>query len=141
LWPPYLAVKAFAKLPAAEGAAWNRPARFRCVAPRQLRLPHDFELEVNVGAAAIGQTRPNDYLAQAIATASLSREVARSLLGFLELLFNKRNERDGRDHLAVNVSLVYRLTRRLAIDAGVQTSLVGEGPDYVVRTGLSGLWR
>jgi hypothetical protein len=90
-----------------------------------------------VGAAAIGQTRPNDYLAQAIATASLSREVARSLLGFLEWLFNKRNERDGRDQLAVNVGLVYRLTRRLAIDASVQTSLVGEGPDYVVRTGLA----
>ena len=29
----------------------------------------------------------------------------------------------------------------LAVDAGVQTSLRGRGPDYVVRTGLSVLWR
>jgi hypothetical protein len=43
--------------------------------------------------------------------------------------------------LAVNAGLVYRLTRRLAIDAGIQTSLAGQGPDYVVRTGLSVLWR
>jgi len=29
----------------------------------------------------------------------------------------------------------------LAVDAGIQTSLAGPGPDYVVRTGLSVLWR
>jgi len=104
-------------------------------------LPHDFELEVNVGAAAVGQTRPNGYLAQVIATASLSYDITPSLLGFLEMLSNSADERGGRGLLAVNVGLVYRLTRRLAIDAGIQTSLAGQGPDYVVRTGLSVLWR
>jgi len=94
-----------------------------------------------IGAAAVGQTRPNGYLAQAIATASVSRELARPLLAFVELLFNAREERGGREQLAANVGLVYRLTRSLAIDAGVQTSLAGQGPDYVVRTGLSVLWR
>jgi outer membrane putative beta-barrel porin/alpha-amylase len=141
LWPPYLAVKAFAKLPAAEEPRGTGRPDFGLLLLASFELPHEFELEVNVGAAAIGQTRPNDYLPQAIATASLSRELTRSLLGFLELLFNTRDERDGRDQLAVNVGLVYRLTRTLAIDAGVQTSLVGQGPDYVVRTGLSMLWR
>jgi hypothetical protein len=47
----------------------------------------------------------------------------------------------GREQLALNVGLVYRLTSTLAVDAGVQTSVVGQGPDYVVRTGLSVLWR
>jgi len=141
LWPPYLAVKAFAKLPAAEEPLGTGRPDFGLLLLASFELSHEFELEVNVGAAAIGQTRPNDYLAQAIATASLSRELAPSLLGFLELLFNTRDQRDGRDQLAVNVGLVYRLTRTLAIDAGVQTSLVGQGPDYVVRTGLSVLWR
>jgi Putative MetA-pathway of phenol degradation len=141
LWPPHVAVKAFAKLPAAEEPIGTGRPDFGLLLLASFELPYDFELEVNVGAAAIGQTRPNDYLPQGIATASLSRELTRPLLGFLELLFSTRDERDGRDQLAVNVGLVYRLTRTLAIDAGVQTSLVGQGPDYVVRTGLSVLWR
>jgi hypothetical protein len=67
--------------------------------------------------------------------------VRRTLLGFLEWLFNTRTEREGREHLAINVGLVYRLTRTLAVDAGVQASLIGQGPDYVLRAGLSVLWR
>jgi len=140
-WPPHLAVKAFARLPTADEPRGSGRPDFGVLLLGSFELPYDFELEVNVGAAAIGQTRPNGYLAQAVATASLSRDLAPSLLGFLELLFNTRAERDGREHFAVNVGLVYRLSRTLAIDAGIQTSLVGQGPDYVVRTGLSVLWR
>ena len=140
-WPPYVAVKAFAKLPAADEPRGTGRPDFGLLLLASLELPHDFELELNVGGAAVGQSRPNSYLAQAIATASLSRELARPLLGFVELLFNSREERGGRAQLAANVGLVYRLTRSLAIDAGVQTSLAGPGPDYVVRTGLSVLWR
>lgn len=141
LWPPYVAVKAFTKLPAAEEPRGTGRPDFGLLLLASLELPYDFEAEINVGAAAVGQTRPNGYLAQAIATASVSRELARPLLAFVELLFNAREERGGREQLAANVGLVYRLTRSLAIDAGVQTSLAGHGPDYVVRTGLSVLWR
>jgi hypothetical protein len=140
-WSPHLALKAFTKLPAADEPIGTGRPDFGVLALASLELPHEFELEINIGAAAIGQTRPHGYLAQAIATASLSRELAPSLLGFLELLFNSRSERDGRDQLAVNVGLIYRLTRTLAVDAGIQTSLAGHGPDYVVRTGLSVLRR
>jgi hypothetical protein len=127
-WPPHLGVKVFAKLPAAEVPIGTGRPDFGVLLLASFELPHDFELEVNVGAAAVGQTRPNGYLAQAIATASLSYD-------------NSADERGGRALLAVNAGLVYRLTRRLAIDAGIQTSLAGQGPDYVVRTGLSVLWR
>jgi hypothetical protein len=140
-WPPDAAVKVFAKLPAADEPRGTGRPDFGLLLLASFDLPHEFELEVNVGAAAVGQPRRSDFLAQAIATASLSRELAPSLLGFLELLFNSRTEREGREQLAVNVGLVYRLTSTLAIDAGVQTSVVGQGPDYVVRTGLSVLWR
>jgi hypothetical protein len=140
LWPPYAAVKAFAILPADQPRGTGRPD-FGLLLLGSFELPHEFELEVNLGGAAVGQTRPHGYLAQAIATASLSRELAPSLLGFLEFLFNTREERDGDEQLAINLGLVYRLGRKLAIDAGIQTSLVGKGPDYVVRTGLSVLWR
>jgi hypothetical protein len=140
-WPPQLGVKVFAKLPAAEEPLGTGRPDFGVLLLASLELPHDFELEVNVGAAAVGQTRPNGYLAQAITTASLSRKLVPSLLGFLEVLFASPAERDGRGQLAVNVGLVYWLTRTLAVDGGVQTSLAGQGPDYVVRTGLSVLWR
>jgi hypothetical protein len=138
---PHVAAKVFAKLPVADEPIGTGRPDFGLLLLASFELPQEFELEVNVGGAAIGQSRPNDYLAQAIATASLSRALAPSLLGFLEFLFNSRDQRDGREQLAVNIGLVYRLTHRLAIDAGVQTSLAGRGPDYVVRTGVSVLWR
>jgi hypothetical protein len=141
LWPPHIAVKVFAKLPASgEPIGTGRPD-FGALLLASFELPGDFELEVNLGAAAIGQTRPNGFLAQGIATASLSRDLTSSLLGFFELLFNTRDERGGRGQFAINAGLVHRLTRSFAIDAGVQTSLVGQGPDVVVRTGVSVLWR
>jgi hypothetical protein len=138
-WPPHVAMKPFVKLPVADEPLGTGRPDFGTLLMASLELPADFELEVNVGGAALGQ-RAHGYLGQALATASLSRDLAPSLLGFLELLFNSREERDGREHLAVNVGLVYRLTRALAIDAGIQTSLAGRGPDYVIRTGLSALW-
>ncbi|HEY7039176.1 MAG TPA: transporter [Methylomirabilota bacterium] len=141
LWPPHLGVKIFAKLPVAEEPLGTGRPDFGVLFLASLELPYDFELEVNLGGAALGQTRPNGYLAQGIATASLSRDLTPSLLSFLELLFNSPAERGERSQFAINVGLVYRLTRSLAIDAGIQTSLAGQGPDYVVRTGLSVLWR
>ena len=140
-WPPHLAVKAFARLPTSDEPLSSGRPDFGALFLGSFELPLDLELEVNLGAAAIGQRRPNGYLAQGFATASLKRDFAPSTFGFLEFLFNTRTERDGREQLALNVGVVYRVTRRLAIDAGIQTSLVGQGPDYVVRTGLSVLWR
>ena len=140
-WPPHLAVKAFARLPTSDEPIGTGRPDFGALLLGSFDLPLDFELEVNLGAPALGQNRPNGYLVQGVATASLSRDLAPSLLGFLEFIFNTRTEREGREQLAANVGVVYRLTGRLAVDAGIQTSLVGPGPDYVVRTGLSVLWR
>jgi hypothetical protein len=140
-WPPHLGVKVFTKLPiASEPLGTGRPD-FGVLLLGSFELPHEFELEVNVGGAAVGQARPSGVLAQAIATASLSRELTPALLGFVEILFNSREERDGREQLATQLGLVYRLTSTVAVDAGLQTSLVGQGPDYVARLGLSVLWR
>jgi hypothetical protein len=43
--------------------------------------------------------------------------------------------------MGINAGLVYRVTSTLAVDAGVQTSLRGPGADYVVRVGVSALFR
>ena len=139
-WPPHVAVKPFAKLPVADEPIGSGRPDFGALLLASFDLPAELELEVNLGGAAVGQRR-RGYLAQAIATAALSRELARSLHGFVEVLFNSREERGGREQLAVNVGLVYLLTPTLAIDAGLQTSVAGQGPDYVIRTGLSALWR
>jgi hypothetical protein len=48
-----------------------------------------------------------------------------------------REQRDEGEMLALNVGLFYRVTRMLAVDAAVQTSVHGQGPDYVIRSGLS----
>ncbi|HEY7650387.1 MAG TPA: transporter [Methylomirabilota bacterium] len=139
-WPPHLAVKAFAKLPIADEPIDTERPNFGLLLLASFDLPWDFELEVNLGAAAIGQTRPNGYLAQALGSASLSHDLTTSLFGFLELLLASRDQRDGRGSMSINVGLVYRVTSRLAVDAGIQTSLLGEAPDYVARAGLSVRW-
>jgi len=135
LWPPSLAVKPFVKLPVADQPIGTGRLDGGVLLLASFTLPWEFELEANLGGAAVGQTR--GYLGQALASASLSRDLTPSLNGFLELLFSSREERDDTAHFAINTGLVYRVTPRFAVDAGVQTSLLGRGPDYVIRAGLS----
>jgi Putative MetA-pathway of phenol degradation len=134
-WPPHLAVKAFAKLPIADEPIGTGRPDFGLLLLASFELPWDFELEVNLGAAAVGQS--SGYLAQALGSASLSHDLTSSLFGFFEVLLASRNQRDGRGSMSINTGLVYRVTSRLAVDTGIQTSLLGEAPDYVVRAGLS----
>lgn len=136
-WPPHLAVKAFAKLPIADEPIDTGRPNFGLLLLASFDLPWDFELEVNLGAAAIGQSHPSGYLGQALGSASLSHDLTSSLFGFVELLLASREERDGRGSMSVNVGLVYRVTSRFTVDTGIQTSLLGDAPDYVVRAGLS----
>lgn len=136
-WPPHFGVKAVVKLPIADEPIGTGRPDFALLLLASFELPWEFELEVNLGAAAIGQTRPNGYLGQALGSASLMHDLTASAYGFAELLLASRDERDGRGSVAINVGLVYLVTPRLAVDAGIQTSLFGNGPDYVFRTGLT----
>jgi hypothetical protein len=54
-WPPHLAVKVFAKLPAAEEPLGTGRPDFGALLLASFELPYEFELEVNLGAAAVGQ--------------------------------------------------------------------------------------
>ncbi len=136
-WPPNLAVKPFVKLPvASEPIGTGRPD-FGALLLASFALPWEMELEVNAGGAAIGQVDSGGYRAQAIASASLSRDIVERLNAFVELFYSSRQQRDQGQQLAVNVGLVYRITATFAVDAGVQTPLFGGEPDYMIRTGLS----
>ena len=99
--------------------------------------PWQFSLDVNAGLAVVGQARPNGYLLQALVAASLGRPITERFSPYMELFFASRAKRDGRDVLGVGTGLIYLVTHRVALDAGVQTSLTGRGPDYVFRAGVS----
>jgi Putative MetA-pathway of phenol degradation len=136
-WPPNLAVKPFVKLPVASEPIGSGRPDFGALLLASFALPWDMELEVNAGGAAIGQVDSGRYRAQAIASASLSRDIFEGLNAFVELFYSSRQQRDQGQQLALNMGLVYRITPTFAVDAGVQTSLFGGGPDYMIRTGLS----
>ncbi len=100
-------------------------------------LPAGFTLDVNAGMAAVAQSRPSGYLLQALASASLGKQIGGGLSGFAELFFFSRGERDGRDLFAFDTGLTYLVTRWLALDVAVTTSLAGRGPDVAVQAGIS----
>ena len=100
-------------------------------------LPLDVEVEFNAGAVAVGQSHSSDYRGQAIVSMAITRDITRSLLALLEFFYVTRAQRDEGHHFALNTGLVYRVTPTFTVDAAVQTSLLGQGPDYLVRTGFS----
>jgi len=136
-WSPSVGVKPFVRLPIAGEPIGTGRAAFGFLFMASVPLPLDFELEVNAGAVAVGQSRSSEYRGQGIVSASVSRDLARWMFGFVEFFYSTRAQRDEREQFAVNVGLVYRVTPTLAVDAAVQTSLLGQGPDYLIRTGLS----
>jgi outer membrane putative beta-barrel porin/alpha-amylase len=135
-----VAVKPFVKLPLASEPIGTGRTDFGLLLLASFSLPMDFEFEANAGVAGIGQTGSRGYRAQAIASAAVSRDIVPGLLGFFEVLFKSREQRDEGEQLALNVGLIYRVTPTLAVDGGVQASVHGQGPDYVIRTGLSVLF-
>ena len=134
-WPA-LGVRPFVKLPAAAEPIGSGRADFGALALATFDLPAGFGLDVNAGIAAIGQSRPSGHLLQALTSASLSAEIG-AATPFIEFFFASRGERDARDALGAVTGVVYRVTKRLALDAAVQTSLGGVGPDWALRAGVT----
>jgi len=140
VWPPHFGVKPFVKLPTASAPIGSERPDFGLLVLATFDLPSRFSLDLNVGGVAVGQTRPNGYIGQTIVAAALSRTMRPGLSLFGEIFFNSRQEHGGRDLLGVDAGATYLLTPRLAVDLAAQTSLHGQGPDWVVRTGLSVLF-
>ncbi len=135
-WPS-LAVEPFVKIPIADAPIGSERPDFGFLAIASLDLPWQLSLDVNAGLAAVGQTRPNGYLLQALTAGSLGRAITQRLSTYVELFFASRRERDGRDALGLDAGFVYLLTRRIALDAAAGTSLTGRGPEYFFRAGGS----
>jgi hypothetical protein len=87
--------------------------------------------------AAVGQRHPSGYLVQALASAALSRRLGDRFSVFGEIFFASPAERRSRDAVGADAGAIYLITNRLALDAAVETTLIGSGPDHTVRIGLS----
>lgn len=133
-WPA-LGVESFLKIPSARAPIGSERLDLGVVALASFELPSGFGLDVNAGLAAVGQR--DGHLLQALASASLSWELARGWVPFAEVFFASRAERDGRGVLGLTAGTLYRLTADIAVDAAARTSLAGAGPDYAVTGGVS----
>lgn len=134
---PALALKPFVKLPIAREPIGSERPDFGALLLMSIALPWGLSLDANAGVAAIGQRRPEGFIPQGIASASLSWAATEHLTTITELFFSTKDERGGRDGLLTTVALMYRVTPRLAVDAGMRTTLAGRGPDWSALIGLS----
>ncbi len=134
---PAVSLKPFVKLPTAAAPIGSERTDFGALLLVSFTFPWGLSLDTNAGVAAIGQTRPSGFIPQGIVSGSLSWAVTDRLSAITELFFTTKDERDGRESLRATVALMYRLTPRLAIDAGMRTTLTGRGPDWSALVGLS----
>jgi hypothetical protein len=135
-----LALRPFVKLPVADAPIGSERTDFGLLFLLSQPLPADFSVDVNAGIAAIGQRRPEGFLLQAVASASLSYELTPRLSPLIELFFQTKDEREGRTLLGLTAGVVYLLNESFAVDAAMRTTLVGRGPDWAVTAGFSVRW-
>ena len=136
-WLPSLGVQPFVKLPVAREPIDSGKTDFGTLFLASFLLPGRFNVDLDAGMAANGQSRPHGYLMQAQAALGLSRDVAEAVTLFTDAFYASRADRAGRDSLGLDAGVVWRLTRDVALDASVVTSLIGQGPDWAVRAGVS----
>ena len=137
---PFLAVRPLVKLPTADAPIGTERPDFALLLLLSQPLPWRLNLDANAGLAALGQRRPEGFLLQAIASASLSYALTRRFSPFVELFFHTEDERDGRQLLGMTVGGTYLLNESLAVDAAVRTTLTGRGPDWAAVAGFSVRW-
>jgi len=134
-WPT-LGLQPFVKLPVARQPIDSGKTDFGVLFIASFDLPAAINLDFNAGLAGIGQSS-GGYLAQAQAALGLSRDITRTLQLFTDLSFASRDERHGRSSVGLDAGVVVWPTFDVAVDASFVTSLVGQGPDWGFRSGVS----
>jgi hypothetical protein len=133
-WPA-LGVQPFVKLPTARTPIGSGRLDAGVLALADQDLSWELQLTVNAGLVAVGQR--HGILLQGLASASLSREFWGRWSPFLEGFFASREEREGHDTVGLDAGVIYRVTRRVALDAAAEVTLNRHRPDYALRTGVS----
>jgi hypothetical protein len=134
-WPT-LGLQPLVKLPVAREPIDSGKFAFGVLLLASFDLPAAFNLDFNAGVGARGQSS-GGYLAQTQAALGLSRDVSQAVQLFTDLAFASRDERHGRSSLGLDAGMLWWPTRHVAVDASVVTSLVGQGPDWGFRSGVS----
>lgn len=134
---PALGILPFVTLPVAEAPIGSERVDVGLVLLADLELPWELQLGINAALVGVGQRRPDGMLLQGRASASVSRELATSVSTFVELFWASEEERRGRHTVGADVGVVWTVSRDVAVDAALATSLMGPLPDYAVRTGVS----
>jgi len=135
-WPA-LAIQPFVNLPIAHAPHGPNRPDFGLVGLASFDLPWQLSLDVNAGLAALGQSHPGGYLPHGLASAALARGLGERWSTYVEVFYASAAERGSRDVVGLDAGVQLFLTSRLALDAAVETALVGGGPDYAFRAGLS----
>jgi len=92
---------------------------------------------LNAGLSAVAQHRPAGYLLATLLVASVTANVSERVTVGGSISYASRTERDGHDGVSATVGISWLLTRDLAIDGAVITTLWGRGPDVRLQTGFS----
>ena len=135
-WWPSLGILPFVTFPIAHAPHGTRSPDFGLIGLASFTLPWKLGLDANAGVGGVAQ-RPGGYLAQGVASAALSRDIGERWSTYAEVFFASPAERGAHDSVGFDAGVQFFVTPRLALDAAGQTSLVGPGPDYSFRAGLS----
>jgi outer membrane putative beta-barrel porin/alpha-amylase len=135
-WWPSLGLLPIVKFPTAHAPHGTNVPDFGLTGLASFVLPAGFSLDANLGVNALAQ-RPSGYLAQGVGSASLGHDLGERWSVYAEVFFSSAAERGARSSVGFDTGLEFLLTPTLALDAAVQTSLAGPGPDYAFRAGLS----
>lgn len=134
-WPE-LALLPSLTLPVTEEPFGSGKTDFGALLLASFALPWQLSVDLNAGMFAIGQNQPSGYLLQAFAGAGLSKDIGDFTL-FTDVVYTSQETRDARDTVILDGGVAYRVTRNVALDASVVTSLAGQAPDWTVRAGVS----
>lgn len=135
-WPS-LALLPFVTLPVTEEPIGSGKTDAGLTLAASFDLPWGIGLDANAGVAVVGQNHPGGHLVQALASASMSRDVVEGLTLFAEVFYNSRDEWQGGDQVGVDTGLVWRVAKTVALDVAAGTFVRGSGQDWFVRSGLS----
>jgi hypothetical protein len=94
-------------------------------------------VDLNAGVSAVAQHHPAGYLLAVLLVAAGGAQVSENVVVAGSIFYGSRTERDGHDRIGATLGFSWMLTRDLAVDGAVITTLWGRGPDIRLQTGLS----
>jgi hypothetical protein len=94
-------------------------------------------VDFNAGLATVAQHHPAGYLLQAILATTVTGDLTDSFKVLGELFYNSPSERDGNDRVGVTAGVSWLITRDLALDGAVITTIAGKGPELRLQAGVS----